>query len=175
MRLISVSQYLRRCGLCYTCWLLLIVGPLGATQPDDRVSAWDALIKQNSALVQVASALERELLESMTLAQARNYLAGEHPGGITLFTGETLEQFLSRKKIGSFEIPWFTIDGGEMTSTGGDFALSGTIGQPDVGELIGGDFALAGGFWVITKISDIFEDGFESGDTSRWNVMTVEK
>ena len=44
---------------------------------------------------------------------------------------------------------WWTIDGGgEMFTTGGDFELSGTIGQPDAGEIMtGGDFELAGGFW----------------------------
>ncbi len=46
-----------------------------------------------------------------------------------------------------FAIDWYTIDGGGGTSTGGDFVLSGTIGQPDAGALTGGDFALVGGFW----------------------------
>ena len=45
-------------------------------------------------------------------------------------------------------LDWYTIDsGGAMSSTGGDFDLSGTIGQPDAGTMSGGDFALAGGFW----------------------------
>ncbi|UCC31662.1 MAG: hypothetical protein JSU86_05160, partial [Phycisphaerales bacterium] len=47
-----------------------------------------------------------------------------------------------------FEISRSTIDGGgTMRSTGGDFELSGTIGQPDAGTLSGGDFELSGGFW----------------------------
>ncbi len=47
-----------------------------------------------------------------------------------------------------FEISWHTIDGGgEMFSNGGNFELSGTIGQPDAGVMTGGDFALTGGFW----------------------------
>ena len=52
----------------------------------------------------------------------------------------------------TFEINWFTIDGGgEMFTTGGDFELSGTIGQPDAaGAMTGGDFELVGGFWAIT-------------------------
>ncbi len=45
-----------------------------------------------------------------------------------------------------YEISWSTIDGGG-TSTGGDYALVGTIGQPDAGEMSGGDYKLAGGFW----------------------------
>ena len=47
-----------------------------------------------------------------------------------------------------FDVDWYTIDGGgEMWTTGGDFELSGTIGQPDAGVMTGGDFELAGGFW----------------------------
>ncbi len=48
---------------------------------------------------------------------------------------------------GTFELTWFTVDGGGGTSSGGDFVLSGTIGQPDAGTLAGGDFTLRGGFW----------------------------
>jgi hypothetical protein len=49
-----------------------------------------------------------------------------------------------------FSLDWWTIDGGgEMWTTGGDFELSGTIGQSDanVTLMTGGDFELAGGFW----------------------------
>jgi hypothetical protein len=50
-----------------------------------------------------------------------------------------------------FSISWFTIDGGGGTSTGGDFSLSGTIGQHDAGgPMTGGDFSLTGGFWAGT-------------------------
>jgi len=48
---------------------------------------------------------------------------------------------------GTFEITWYTIDGGGGVSGGGGFVLSGTIGQPDAGSASGGNFALAGGFW----------------------------
>ena len=48
----------------------------------------------------------------------------------------------------SYDLGWNTVDGGGYTfSTGGDFALGGTIGQPDAGLLTGGDYALGGGFW----------------------------
>jgi hypothetical protein len=49
-----------------------------------------------------------------------------------------------------FEIDWWTVDGGgDMWTTGGDFELSGTIGQPDAATAVmtGGDFELTGGFW----------------------------
>src|SRR5207237_7455972 len=47
----------------------------------------------------------------------------------------------------SYSIDWFTIDGGGGTSSGGAYTLSGTIGQPDAGQLSGGNFTLDGGFW----------------------------
>ena len=53
-----------------------------------------------------------------------------------------------------FAIPWWTVDGGGGTSQGGDFALSGTIGQPDAGEVMtGGDYALVGGYWAGVQSS----------------------
>lgn len=48
-----------------------------------------------------------------------------------------------------FAIDWFTIDGGGGTSTGGNFVLQGTIGQPDAGVMSGGQFTLTGGFWAL--------------------------
>src|SRR5437763_10952286 len=49
----------------------------------------------------------------------------------------------------SYSIDWFTIDGGGGTSSGGQYSLSGTIGQPDAGHLTGGTYTLEGGFWGI--------------------------
>lgn len=46
----------------------------------------------------------------------------------------------------SFDIPWFSVDGGGGTSAGGEFVLSGSIGQADAGTpLTGGNFAVTGG------------------------------
>ncbi len=53
----------------------------------------------------------------------------------------------------TYDLSWYTVDGGgEMFTTGGDFELSGTIGQPDANVLVmtGGDFELSGGFWPGT-------------------------
>jgi uncharacterized repeat protein (TIGR01451 family) len=49
----------------------------------------------------------------------------------------------------TYDIPWFTVDGGGATfSTGGTYSLGGTIGQPDAGgPATGGSYTLAGGFW----------------------------
>ena len=34
-----------------------------------------------------------------------------------------------------------------VTSAPGGYALAGTVGQPDPGLLVGGDYTLGGGFW----------------------------
>ena len=47
----------------------------------------------------------------------------------------------------SYFLDWFTIDGGGGVSSGGNYTLSGTIGQPDAGTLSGGNYTLEGGFW----------------------------
>ena len=63
-------------------------------------------------------------------------------------------------------IPWYTIDGGGVMrseSNDGRFALSGTIGQPDAGEMFGGDgvrFTLTGGFWFGVVPGDCNANGF---------------
>lgn len=49
----------------------------------------------------------------------------------------------------SYTIDWHTIDGGGGTSTSGGYSLSGTIGQPDAGQMSGGGYSLAGGFWSL--------------------------
>jgi hypothetical protein len=47
-----------------------------------------------------------------------------------------------------FDLSWSTVDGGGGTfSTGGDYSLGGTVGQPDAGVLSGGDYTMSGGFW----------------------------
>ncbi|MHC4641241.1 MAG: hypothetical protein ACYS32_06325 [Planctomycetota bacterium] len=48
---------------------------------------------------------------------------------------------------GQYEISWYTIDGGGGASSGGDFTLTGTIGQPDAAYSRGGNYELLGGFW----------------------------
>lgn len=59
-----------------------------------------------------------------------------------------------------FDVSRNTIDSGGVTlSTGGDFELSGSIGQPDAGRLSGGNFALTGGYWFELVSSDCNEDG----------------
>ena len=51
----------------------------------------------------------------------------------------------------SLSINWFTIDGGGGTSTGGAFAVTGTVGQSDANAqpMTGDNFSLVGGFWSL--------------------------
>jgi hypothetical protein len=53
---------------------------------------------------------------------------------------------------GQYSIDWFTIDGGGVTSTNGQYSLSGTIGQPDAGAMNGGNYSLTGGFWSLNAV-----------------------
>ncbi len=48
----------------------------------------------------------------------------------------------------NYDLSWSTVDNGGNSSNGGQYALVGTIGQPDVGvALSGDDYILTGGFW----------------------------
>src|SRR5437016_4213547 len=51
----------------------------------------------------------------------------------------------------NYSVDWHTIGGGGGTSTGGVFAVNGTIGQPDANTqpMTGGNFSLTGGFWSL--------------------------
>ena len=52
-----------------------------------------------------------------------------------------------------YSIDWYKIAGGGGTSTGGVYAVSGTIGQPDAGgPMIGGNYSLTGGFWALISV-----------------------
>ena len=65
---------------------------------------------------------------------------------VTLLTA-SLVIFLAAAATDSFSIPWWTVDGGGGTSGGGDYAISGTIGQPDAGPTMSGeDYSVVGGF-----------------------------
>lgn len=55
---------------------------------------------------------------------------------------------LAASAVADVELIRSTIDGGGVVdSSGGEFAMSATIGQPDAGSMAGGDFKLTGGFW----------------------------
>ncbi len=53
-----------------------------------------------------------------------------------------------------YVLDWHTLDGGGGTSTGGAYALAGTLGQPDAGTMTGGSFTLQGGFWSVAVVAE---------------------
>ena len=53
----------------------------------------------------------------------------------------------------SYSINWSKIAGGGGTSSGGQYTLSGTIGQPDASmTMTGGNYSLTGGFWAMVSV-----------------------
>ncbi len=88
---------------------------------------------------------------------ARSYLGAAALAAVLGLSGAAMAQP---------SIPWYTIDGGGGTSTGGAFSLSGTIGQADAsGPMTGGNFSLTGGYWGAVRgtpacnLADITEIG----------------
>ena len=47
----------------------------------------------------------------------------------------------------TYDLSWWTVDGGGATLSNGAYSLSGSAGQPDAGNLLGGRYQLEGGFW----------------------------
>jgi hypothetical protein len=55
-----------------------------------------------------------------------------------------------------FSLDWWTVDSGGGTSHGGDYAVSGTIGQPDAGPVMGGgEYTVVGGFWGVGAAASV--------------------
>ena len=52
-----------------------------------------------------------------------------------------------------YSIDWYKISGGGGTSSNGQYAVSGTIGQHDAGgPMTGGNYSLTGGFWALISV-----------------------
>jgi hypothetical protein len=52
-----------------------------------------------------------------------------------------------------YTIDWYKVAGGGGTSSNGQYAVSGTVGQHDAGgPLTGGQYSLTGGFWSIIGV-----------------------
>jgi len=64
---------------------------------------------------------------------------------------------------GDFKILRATLDAGGGVSSGGEFVLRGTSGQPDAGRSDAGEIGLRSGFWTTRgPIEDrLFRDRFE--------------
>lgn len=55
--------------------------------------------------------------------------------------------FNSLALAGDYDLSWRTIDAGGGMSTGGQYVVMGTTGQPDAAVMSGGSYELLGGFW----------------------------
>lgn len=52
-----------------------------------------------------------------------------------------------------YSIDWYKVADGGGTSTGGVYAVSGTIGQPDASAtLTGGNYSVTGGYWSLINV-----------------------
>ena len=51
--------------------------------------------------------------------------------------------------FGDLSIKWHTVDGGGLQSKGGNFVITGTIGQPDAGYIAGNSLNIEGGYWTF--------------------------
>jgi hypothetical protein len=78
------------------------------------------------------------------------------------------------KLLQPYDMPFWSVDGGGGVSSGGDFALTGSVGQPDAGTATGCALALAGGVWSGGTAcgTSLFCDGFESATTGAWSSVT---
>jgi hypothetical protein len=55
-----------------------------------------------------------------------------------------------------YSIDWHKVAGGGGSSSGGQYQLSGTIGQHDATTAMsGGNYSLTGGFWAISAIQTV--------------------
>ena len=53
----------------------------------------------------------------------------------------------------SYSVDWYKVAGGGGTSTGGVYAVSGTIGQHDAsGAMSGGNYSITGGYWALVQV-----------------------
>ena len=53
----------------------------------------------------------------------------------------------------SYSVDRYNIAGGGGTSTGGVYAVNGTMGQPDAGgPMTGGNYSISGGFWSLEAV-----------------------
>jgi len=151
---------------------LLVIFSVGARAAPTPSTAWDRLEQAHPSLAASATPLERLVLQGLTPMALARYQGGVPASEVFLHSGESLEHFLERSAGGVFNLSWLSVDGGGSESIGGDFSLSGTIGQHDAGTSSGGVFRVTGGFWAVTADSSkLFCDGFESGTTHQWSFV----
>lgn len=121
-------------------------------------------------LISTVKFMGRVVLGSMAIVLGCQVaLAGDGPPSAS--AGPDAEQ---PKILQSYDLAWYSVDGGGGTSAGGSFTLTGAIGQPDVGVSRTCGTALSGGVWSGAEPCEppVFCDGFESGDTGAWSLVS---
>lgn len=54
--------------------------------------------------------------------------------------------------LAQYSVDWCTVDGGGGSSSGGPYSVTGTVGQPDAGDMANAPYAVAGGFWSVLGV-----------------------
>jgi hypothetical protein len=70
----------------------------------------------------------------------------------TIFLSAAALLLLTLTASAQYSIDWFKVAGGGGTSTGGNYSLSGTVGQADAGAMTGGPYGIVGGYWAIISV-----------------------
>lgn len=70
----------------------------------------------------------------------------------SLVCGAALSALLCGTALAQYSIDWCTVDGGGGSASGGSYSVSGTVGQPDAGDMVNAPYAGAGGFWSVLGI-----------------------
>jgi hypothetical protein len=84
-------------------------------------------------------------MQTNILPSGRSHLA---------FLALALAAFAFPLRAQQYSITWHKVSGGGGTSSNSPFAISGTIGQHDVGApMSAGSFSVTGGFWALAAVA----------------------
>jgi len=80
----------------------------------------------------------------------------------------TLGQTILAQSGGQYDLSWTAIvGGGQINSSGGNYVLGGSAGQPGVGSVTGGKYRLEGGFWQCFPLASA-ECQIAAGDSANF-------
>lgn len=108
-------------------------------------------------------------LQSQSTASALNALPSSRSAGACLLA--ILLPAAGATAQTNYAILWWSVDGGGGDSGGGQYAVRGTLGQPEAGTISGGSFTLTGGFWSL--ISAVQTPGAPYLSVTRSNAVVV--
>jgi len=142
------------------------------SRADVSTSAREDLIRHHPRAISRLSPDQRAVLEVLSPDEAQRWSTGSPTDEVLTLDGRTLADWLADTKLAgtSFEMSWWSVDGGGGVSNGDGFTLAGTIGQHDSAISAGGPYAFRGGFWTpLAADPPFFADGFEDGTTDAWS------